>query len=156
MPPIPEDWSPLLKDFLQQCFRREPSSRPTAEELFEHAWLKEHCEVHKVVRPKESIPFLRRVSQDLQQRPSPVIEAVRFAEVQRTESRRSDSPKRKSEEVPSSPLSQALAIPSSPNRRPSGGIVKLPSTPKSPAAEAPMTSEHSFVKTAFAKREFFF
>lgn len=41
-PPIPETVSPLLDDFLRQCFQKDPASRPDAEKLFEHEWLKKN------------------------------------------------------------------------------------------------------------------
>lgn len=146
MPPIPEEWSTTLKDFLKQCFQRNPTDRPSAEALSEHDWLKEHCEVHRVLRPKDSVPFLRRVSQELQRPP----DAVRFvsAEGPRSDSRASVDPPRKSEERSASPIISGL--PSSlPNPRLSTG----PATPKSPESEVPLFREHSFVKTAFGKRE---
>lgn len=146
MPPIPEEWSTTLKDFLKQCFQRNPTDRPSAEALSEHDWLKEHCEVHRVLRPKDSVPFLRRVSQELQRPP----DAVRFvnAEGPRSDSRASVDPPRKSEERSASPINSGL--PSSlPNPRLSTG----PATPKSPESEVPLYREHSFVKTAFGKRE---
>ncbi|KAJ7446686.1 Pkinase-domain-containing protein [Mycena latifolia] len=56
MPPLPEGASPLLEDFLTQCFNKDPRKRPSADLL---------CE-HQELRPQDSIPFLRRVSADLQ------------------------------------------------------------------------------------------
>lgn len=65
-PPIPDGLSPLLEDFLQQCFHKDPDMRPDAETLCEHAWLKKNWAGHKELRPQDSIPFLRRVSTDYQ------------------------------------------------------------------------------------------
>lgn len=48
MPPIPEGCSDLARQFLLQCFNKEPSRRPGAELLFEHPWLKQNWGVHKV------------------------------------------------------------------------------------------------------------
>ncbi|KAI9434161.1 hypothetical protein H4582DRAFT_2060355 [Lactarius indigo] len=48
-------------DRLKGCFHKDPSMRPSAEQLFEHKWLKNHWGLNKY-----SIPFLRRVSADLQ------------------------------------------------------------------------------------------
>lgn len=146
MPPIPDEWSPLLKDFLQECFQREPADRPTAEVLSGHQWLKEHCDVHRVIRPKDSIPFLRRVSQDLQQRP----DAVRFLHVgdgPRSDSRASDRPRR-SEDRPASPATSGTPG-SPPKQRLSTG----PATPKSPESDVSIDREHTFVGTEFKKRE---
>ncbi|KAJ7858456.1 kinase-like domain-containing protein [Mycena leptocephala] len=62
MPPLPEGCSPLLEDFLTQCFNKDPTKRPSAEVLFEHPWLKKNWGAHKELRSQDSIPFLRRVS----------------------------------------------------------------------------------------------
>ncbi|KZV60016.1 kinase-like protein, partial [Peniophora sp. CONT] len=47
-PPLPEGCSGPLKDFLELCFQKEPEMRPSAEELFEHEWLKKHWGLNKV------------------------------------------------------------------------------------------------------------
>jgi len=46
--PVPEQCSEPLKDFLQQCFQKEPSKRPDAELLCEHPWLKKNWDALKV------------------------------------------------------------------------------------------------------------
>ncbi|KPV78665.1 uncharacterized protein RHOBADRAFT_4815, partial [Rhodotorula graminis WP1] len=38
-PPIPERCSPELEAFLKRCFKKDPSERPTAEELSTDPWL---------------------------------------------------------------------------------------------------------------------
>eukprot|EP01102_Stenamoeba_stenopodia_P021032 TRINITY_DN8375_c0_g1_i1.p2 TRINITY_DN8375_c0_g1~~TRINITY_DN8375_c0_g1_i1.p2 ORF type:complete len:411 (-),score=80.32 TRINITY_DN8375_c0_g1_i1:307-1539(-) len=43
-PPLPERISPELEDFLLKCFRRDPSERPTAEELLNHPWIESHSQ----------------------------------------------------------------------------------------------------------------
>jgi serine/threonine protein kinase len=48
-PPLPENCSGLLRDFLLKCFQKDPSQRPSAEILFEHPWLKLSWGVHKVI-----------------------------------------------------------------------------------------------------------
>ena len=48
MPPLPESCSELLRDFLTQCFHKDPTKRPDAEILFEHEWLKQNWAPHKV------------------------------------------------------------------------------------------------------------
>ncbi|XP_006461886.1 hypothetical protein AGABI2DRAFT_178864 [Agaricus bisporus var. bisporus H97] len=64
--PIPPGCSELLQDFLEQCFNKNPVMRPNAELLCEHPWLKNNWVALKDLRPQDSIPFLRRVSADLQ------------------------------------------------------------------------------------------
>ena len=91
-PPFPENASPELKSFLSQCFEKDPTMRPSADVLFEHDWVKPHLAMNKVrrffssllsilsrayslgsvvpsffqLRPQDSIPFLRRVSADME------------------------------------------------------------------------------------------
>lgn len=48
MPPIPEGCSEALKDFLEQCFLKDPTQRPDAEHLCEHPWLKNNWVALKV------------------------------------------------------------------------------------------------------------
>ncbi|KAI9319313.1 kinase-like domain-containing protein [Dichotomocladium elegans] len=38
-PPLPKDISKPLEDFLYGCFQKDPSDRPSARELMQHAWL---------------------------------------------------------------------------------------------------------------------
>lgn len=48
MPPIPEGCSPYLQEFLTRCFNKDPTKRPSAEQLCEHPWLKKKWGLHKV------------------------------------------------------------------------------------------------------------
>ncbi|WIA33289.1 hypothetical protein OEZ86_006429 [Tetradesmus obliquus] len=38
-PPLPENVSPLLDDFLLKCFQKDPSARPDARSLLQHEWV---------------------------------------------------------------------------------------------------------------------
>lgn len=51
MPPLPDDCSEALQDFLQQCFYKDPLQRPDAESLCEHPWLKMNWDALKVRQP---------------------------------------------------------------------------------------------------------
>lgn len=42
MPPLPENISEEMKDFLKTCFNKDPFSRIDAKSLLEHAWLKKY------------------------------------------------------------------------------------------------------------------
>lgn len=148
MPPIPEGCSPLLRDFLTQCLNKDPTKRPSADLLFEHPWLKNNWGLHKVtsfllfdnsllikifnqeLRPQDSIPFLRRVSADLQK-----SEVVRYLSQVR---------------MPDSPSStHAIDIPTSPDGR------RISDASVQPLADNDISPrEHSFIKTSFSKRIF--
>jgi hypothetical protein len=41
-PPMPDNLSPELLDFLLKCFQRDPTLRPSAKELQEHSFIKKH------------------------------------------------------------------------------------------------------------------
>ncbi|KAF8630155.1 hypothetical protein AX15_003105 [Amanita polypyramis BW_CC] len=131
MPPIPEECSDLACDFLTQCFNKDPTKRPSAETLFEHQWLKRTWGIHKELRPQDSIPFLRRVSADLQK-----SEAVRYIS-------QAEMPGVSSlENVSRSEGSGATQPPIEQARLPS--VRQLGESDISPR-------EHSFVKTTFSK-----
>ncbi|KAJ7116024.1 hypothetical protein C8R44DRAFT_628426 [Mycena epipterygia] len=124
MPPLPDGCSPLLEDFLTQCFNKDPTKRPSADLLCEHQWLKMNWGAHKELRPQDSIPFLRRVSADLQK-----SEAVRFLS---------------HIEMPDSPVEGDDHVSGSPPRH----RVSLSSRPMDQDISP---REHSFVKTTFSK-----
>ncbi|CAB4392721.1 unnamed protein product [Rhizophagus irregularis] len=62
-PPLPENMSDDLTDFLKQCFHKKPSMRPTARDLFKHNWIRSNWAL-KELRTQESLPFLRRITSD--------------------------------------------------------------------------------------------
>ena len=39
-PPLPEGVSPALKDWLMQCFQKDPVLRISAQKLLNHKWIK--------------------------------------------------------------------------------------------------------------------
>ncbi|KAJ2655596.1 Protein kinase of the Mitotic Exit Network [Coemansia sp. RSA 1200] len=53
-PPIPEGISEELKDFLLQCFKKDPKARPTATELMSHGWMAQYR------RNRKEMKMLRR------------------------------------------------------------------------------------------------
>ncbi|KAG1767192.1 hypothetical protein EV702DRAFT_1050466 [Suillus placidus] len=130
--PIPEECSEPLKDFLQQCFQKEPSMRPDAELLCEHPWLKKNWDALKELRPQDSIPFLRRVSTDLQKTDLAYLASMDLNRIE-------------------SPLSVA-SVQEEPSKSPSRRLSSGPSSPISLPEDTPFTPrDHSFVKTTFGK-----
>lgn len=143
IPPIPEECSDGLKDFLRLCFQKDPGKRPTAEMLCEHDWLKKTWGLLNDVRPQDSIPFLRRVSADFNKpETARYLSSIDFskADSQTADSSRSD--------VLSSTPQGGISLPGSPLRR------NLSSGPVSSWGLDSETStrEHSFIKTIFSKR----
>ncbi|KAH9032801.1 Pkinase-domain-containing protein [Lactarius pseudohatsudake] len=140
-PPIPERFSGPLVAFLKECFHKDPSMRPSAEQLFEHEWLKNHWGLNKDLRPQDSIPFLRRVSADLHKNgaarhlmanleldsPIPVYAGQQFD-------------------------GDMAMLSSSPGHRSFTGSAS-PVLPEVPQSEADLFEirEHTFVKTTFGK-----
>lgn len=48
MPPLPKSCSPELRDFLGVCFAKDPRKRPSADTLFQHAWLRKYWNNNRV------------------------------------------------------------------------------------------------------------
>ena len=155
-PPLPEDCSESLQDFLKWCFNKDPAKRPNAEQLCEHEWLKMHSAAHKVcifpsvlrvsgmlmspqqlqeLRPQDSIPFLRRVSADMQK--SKAISVRYLADMDKPLSEPSVSDRRVS-------LEQGVSGSPPAHSRVSNG--------PGPEVSFSPRGEHSFVKTTFGKR----
>jgi mitogen-activated protein kinase kinase kinase YODA len=42
--PAENTWSTEVLDFIQQCLRLKPASRPTAQELLQHPWILKYCD----------------------------------------------------------------------------------------------------------------
>nr|VWO96980.1 STE/STE11/CDC15 protein kinase [Ganoderma boninense] len=127
-PPLPEECSESLQDFLRMCFNKDPTKRPSAEQLCDHEWLKRHSAAHRhlqELRPQDSIPFLRRVSADMQK-----SKAIHFlADIGQQTSDPIAVDRRTSLDQPSSPVRPRL----------------------SNGQDAISPREHSFVKTTFGK-----
>ncbi|KAG2075689.1 Pkinase-domain-containing protein [Suillus decipiens] len=134
--PIPEECSEPLKDFLQQCFQKEPLMRPNAELLCEHPWLKKNWDALKDLRPQDSIPFLRRISTDFQKTEVAYLASM---DINRVES----------------PFSESVAsVQEEPSKSPRRRLSSELSSPISLPDDTPFTPrDHSFIKTTFGKRE---
>ncbi|KAG6332197.1 hypothetical protein ID866_6890 [Astraeus odoratus] len=129
MPPLPDECSDALQDFLAQCFNKDPELRPDAEALCEHPWLTSSWDALKDLRPQDSIPFLRRVSTDLHK--ADVTKLLAHVDVPIIEAPASES------------ASQELPTPV--KRRPSITPTSLPDD----TSFTPL--DHTFIKTTFAK-----
>ncbi|TDL14605.1 kinase-like protein, partial [Rickenella mellea] len=148
MPPIPEDCSETLKDFLHLCFQKDPSKRPNAEMLCEHEWLKKNWGAHKL-RPQDSIPFSRRVSAEVQK--SNANRYLHGIDIPKVDSQASGLTYR-AEDLSESPP----ALPGLPGLPHWQNISNGPPSPTGLDSETSLPREHSFVKTTFSKREFCF
>lgn len=145
MPPIPEDFSDSLKDFLRKCFQKDPSKRPSAEQLCEHEWLKSNWRNFKDLHGRDSIPFLRRVSADLQKSElARLLPALAALDAPRADSQMSDRPLRYSGDVSSTPASPVKT-------KSSITLASIP--PKQPDSDPALPLDHVFVKTTLHKRE---
>lgn len=58
-PPLPPDASPVVRDFLQQCFQKDPSLRPSAKRLLKHPWM---VSARKQLEQKHSTGSLGKAS----------------------------------------------------------------------------------------------
>jgi serine/threonine protein kinase len=134
-PPFPEGCSEFLEDFLRQCFNKDPSKRPTAEQLCEHEWLKQNWEAGKELRQQDSILFLRRVSTDVQQKSPAVARYLGQADLP------SESDEGSSDESPRSPMKR------------NSNATSAGRAPFMDSDSIMAPREHSFVKTAFGKRK---
>lgn len=143
VPPIPEDFSQSLKDFLQQCFRKDPADRPNAEQLCEHEWLKSHWAVHNELRPQDSIPFLRRVSIDLQR--SDAMRVLAGIDMPSSDAKAAEH-KGSPDEGSGVGVTLSTDSPRPPLKRLSNG----PGSPKF-ESDSLLSREHSFVKTSFSR-----
>ncbi|KAG0053379.1 hypothetical protein BGZ83_001213 [Gryganskiella cystojenkinii] len=60
-PPLPNNLSVDLLDFLCQCFQKDPSLRPTAGALGKHVWIKRNF-ASRELKPMDSLPYMTRKS----------------------------------------------------------------------------------------------
>ncbi|KAG0256075.1 hypothetical protein BG011_004765 [Mortierella polycephala] len=60
-PPLPNNLSMDLLDFLCQCFQKDPILRPSAGALGRHVWIKRNF-ASKELKPMDSLPYMKRKS----------------------------------------------------------------------------------------------
>ncbi|TDL20391.1 kinase-like protein, partial [Rickenella mellea] len=146
MPPIPEECSESLKDFLRSCFQKDPSMRPDIEQLYEHKWLKHNNDWKQALRSQESIPFLRRVTADLE-RSKVASAALDVDPFGKTTNVNLDAADRWPDIEPYERPLEGLQGPSG-RRKPA--VARLSDGMKAGPSKA---RRHSFVKATFDKRE---
>lgn len=62
-PPLPEGASPLVRDFLMQCFQKDPNLRVTAKKLLKHPWIMSTRKEEKTKKPTEYDQAVRSVQE---------------------------------------------------------------------------------------------
>jgi serine/threonine protein kinase len=62
-PPLPEGTSPLVRDFLMQCFQKDPNLRVTAKKLLKHPWIMSSRREEKVNKPTGYDQVVRSVQE---------------------------------------------------------------------------------------------
>ncbi|KAM0715256.1 hypothetical protein Q7P37_008754 [Cladosporium fusiforme] len=62
-PPLPEGASPLVRDFLMQCFQKDPNLRVTAKKLLKHPWIMSSRKEERTKKPTEYDQAVRSVQE---------------------------------------------------------------------------------------------
>ncbi|GJJ74585.1 transgelin [Entomortierella parvispora] len=62
-PPLPNNLSVDLLDFLCQCFQKDPTLRPSAGALGRHVWVKRNF-ASRELKPMDSLPYMTRKSME--------------------------------------------------------------------------------------------
>jgi serine/threonine protein kinase len=70
-PPLPEGASPLVRDFLMQCFQKDPNLRVSAKKLLKHPWIvsTKKKEVHKPTEYDEAVKSVQEWNEALKASP---------------------------------------------------------------------------------------
>ncbi|KAF9189075.1 hypothetical protein BGZ50_000975 [Haplosporangium sp. Z 11] len=71
-PPLPNNLSMDLLDFLCQCFQKDPSLRPSASALGRHVWIKRNF-ASKELKPMDSLPYMKRKSLEPKEKLLPAL-----------------------------------------------------------------------------------
>lgn len=142
MPPIPLV-SPELEDFLKLCFTKDPTHRPSAAMLFQHSWVSSLDPQLQLLRPQDSVPFLRRVSMNSRSNSTKLFANDAFVHPQSGIGGRSTSKDRDSLTVPGADTNGA-------------GGQRLSATEFGHGREgSDEIRSHTFIKTSFGQGESF-
>jgi serine/threonine protein kinase len=58
---MPQLWSAEMQDFLSACLTKDPEVRPSAQQLLNHAWLREVVESLQMAVPQGTSVTLRKM-----------------------------------------------------------------------------------------------
>ncbi|KAL7268257.1 Protein kinase of the Mitotic Exit Network [Rhizina undulata] len=64
-PPLPEGSSPAVRDFLMQCFQKDPNLRVSARKLLKHPWIVNAKRSDSVVRTDEAVKSVQQWNEAL-------------------------------------------------------------------------------------------
>ncbi|CCJ30742.1 unnamed protein product [Pneumocystis jirovecii] len=87
-PPLPEGSSPVTRDFLMQCFQKDPNLRVSAKKLLKHPWLVKQGRLYDKIVPQSTSRYddvIKSVQQWNAALKSPDIGTIRKASVYSTQ-----------------------------------------------------------------------
>ncbi|EMC97528.1 hypothetical protein BAUCODRAFT_69016, partial [Baudoinia panamericana UAMH 10762] len=70
-PPLPDGVSPLVRDFLMQCFQKDPNLRVSAKKLLKHPWIlsSRKNDVGKPVKHEDAVKYVEEWNEALKSSP---------------------------------------------------------------------------------------
>ncbi|KAG4303187.1 hypothetical protein PCK1_000525 [Pneumocystis canis] len=87
-PPLPEGSSPVTRDFLMQCFQKDPNLRVSARKLLKHPWLVKQGRLHDKIVPQSTARYddvIKSVQQWNAALKSPDIGTIRKSSIYSTQ-----------------------------------------------------------------------
>ncbi|KAG0231087.1 hypothetical protein BGW42_000504 [Actinomortierella wolfii] len=98
-PPLPNNISADLLDFLCQCFQKDPALRPTASMLSHHRWILRNFN-GRDLKPMDSLPYIKRKSLEPKEAQG-AIAAAKLEREEKLQTKRALTPAGLSSGVPS-------------------------------------------------------
>ncbi|KAF9977584.1 hypothetical protein BGZ73_005567 [Actinomortierella ambigua] len=173
-PPLPNNISADLLDFLCQCFQKDPTLRPSASMLSRHRWIVRNFSGREL-KPMDSLPYIKRKSLEPREQGA-VAAATALEREEQPKQKQQQQPMAKRALTPAGLSSGALPMAGATIAHPNGlarsssrrGSVDSASTPMYSSATAPAAVQlpdkydalgydnptrrmHQFVKSSFAK-----
>ncbi|KAH8823138.1 kinase-like domain-containing protein [Flagelloscypha sp. PMI_526] len=143
-PPLPENCSTVLVDFLLQCFDKDPAMRPSADVLYAHSWL---VTGESIAGHSPSTRLPSRVNNY----PSVINPFLRRDTIEGNEAAFDDA-----SSIPPLPVFDVSPLASDKSARTSAATSAARSSSRSApddSLSAPPPRKHSLVRTTFSKRE---